>query len=60
VSQAPAFGRVFCYNKDMKEKNFSTIKKYAKVVGKVLLWFVVAFVAINQLGSTENGRMKRL
>ena len=31
-----------------------------KLAGKVLLGLVVAFVAINNFGSTENGRMKRI
>ena len=36
------------------------MKNHVKLAGKVLLGLVVAFVAINNLGSTENGRMKRL
>ena len=36
------------------------MKNHLKVAGKVLLGLVVAFVAINNLGSTEQGRMKRL
>jgi len=55
----PATGRVFCYNIGI-EKKIPPMKNHLKVAGKVLLGLVVAFVAINNLGSTEQGRMKRL
>ena len=47
---------VFCYNKDMKKKNFPTIKNVAKVAGIILL----IVITLLRFGSTENGRMKRL
>ena len=56
MSHYPAFGRVFCYNKDMKKKNFPTIKNVVKVAGITLL----VVVTLLRFGSTENGRMKRL
>ena len=36
------------------------MKNHLKGAGNVLLGLVVAFVAINNLGTTEQGRMKRL
>ena len=36
------------------------MKNNFKLAGKVLLGIVVAFVAINNFGSTEKGRMKRI
>ena len=53
MAQAPASGRVFCYNKGMKKKNFPTIKNVAKVAGIILL----IVVTLLRFGSTENGRM---
>ena len=45
--------------KSMNQENFSPIKKYAKVAGKVLLGLVVLFVAVMNYGSLDNARMKR-
>ena len=36
------------------------MKKHLKLAGKILLGLTAAFVAINNFGSTEQGRMKRL
>jgi len=36
------------------------MKNHLKLAGKILLGLVVTFIAINNLGSTEQGRMKRL
>ena len=60
MSQAPASGRGFCYNNSREKKNFCPMKKHLKLAGKILLGLTVAFVAINNFGSTEQGRMKRL
>ena len=43
----------------MNEKNFATIKKYAKVAGKTVLVLFVLFVAVMNFGSLDNARMKR-
>ena len=45
--------------KPMNEKNFATIKKYAKVAGKTVLVLFVLFVAVMNFGSLDNARMKR-
>ena len=45
--------------KPMNEKNFATIKKYAKVTGKAVLILFVLFVTIMNFGSLDNARMKR-
>ena len=56
MSQAPASGRVFCYNIHIERKKFRPMKKFAKVAGITLL----VIVTLLRFGSTENGRMKRL
>ena len=41
MSQHPAFGRVFCYNKSREKKKFPPMNKYVKVAGQLLLGYVV-------------------
>ena len=48
--------RVFCYNISIEEKKFRPMKNFAKVAGITLL----ILITLLRLGSTEQGRMKRL
>ena len=41
MSQDPAFGGVFCYNKSREKKKFPPMNKYVKVAGQLLLGYVV-------------------